>query len=225
MADRALLRPVFSVFSPLASRAFSSQAARAVALPRLTSSAFFAGPQRHAFFNSLAAAKAGNQLRLFSSLQSAPLLRPLASQANSRRFFSAAPEKAAPVSASPRGSSGPPRPGQLSAEQFQTSLVEKAQGALGVGFLHPTKMVGFAVTFLLNLRFYFMYMARTTFQAVRPLLAFSVFGEVMKLVLATMSSGLFSFLFSFVLAFEVFYFFLQCYISYTFLTMFFTVLF
>lgn len=86
-------------------------------------------------------------------------------------------------------------------------------------------MIGFAATYLLNFRFYFMYMARTTFQAVRPLLAFSVFGEVMKLVLATMSSGLFSFLFSFVLAFEVFYFFLQCYISYTFLTMFFTVLF
>ena len=62
-------------------------------------------------------------------------------------------------------------------------------------------------------------------QAVRPLLAFSVFGEVMKMVLATMSSGLFSFLFSFVLAFEVLYFFLQCNISYTFLTMFFTVMF
>lgn len=94
-----------------------------------------------------------------------------------------------------------------------------------IEFLRPLKMVNFAVQYLLSFRFYFMFMARTTFQAVRPLLAFSVFGEVMKMVLATMSSGLFSFLFSFVLAFEVLYFFLQCYISYTFLTMFFTVMF
>lgn len=92
-------------------------------------------------------------------------------------------------------------------------------------FLAPHKSLSFAVQYVLSFRFYFMFMARTTFQAVRPLLAFSVFGEVMKMVLATMSSGLFSFLFSFVLAFEVLYFFLQCYISYTFLTMFFTVMF
>lgn len=92
-------------------------------------------------------------------------------------------------------------------------------------FLAPQKMISFAIQYILSFRFYFMFMARTTFQAVRPLLAFSVFGEVMKMVLAMMSSGLFSFLFSFVLAFEVLYFFLQCYISYTFLTMFFTVMF
>ncbi|CDJ69259.1 hypothetical protein, conserved [Eimeria necatrix] len=94
-----------------------------------------------------------------------------------------------------------------------------------IEFLAPLKMVNFAIQYLLSFRFYFIFMARTTFQAVRPLLAFSVFGEVMKMVLATMSSSLFSFLFSFVLAFEVLYFFLQCYISYTFLTMFFTVMF
>ncbi|KAL8424911.1 hypothetical protein Efla_002861 [Eimeria flavescens] len=92
-------------------------------------------------------------------------------------------------------------------------------------FLAPHKMLNFAIQYILSFRYYFTFMARTTFQAVRPLLAFSVFGEVMKMVLATMSSGLFSFLFSFVLAFEVLYFFLQCYISYTFLTMFFTVMF
>ncbi|EWC89385.1 hypothetical protein PFNF54_01833 [Plasmodium falciparum NF54] len=62
-------------------------------------------------------------------------------------------------------------------------------------------------------------------QAVRPLMAFCVFGELMKLILATMTSGVFAFFFSFVLAFEVLYFFLQCYISYTFLTMFFDVMF
>lgn len=56
-------------------------------------------------------------------------------------------------------------------------------------------------------------------------MAFCVFGEMMKLVLATMTSGVFAFFFSFVLAFEVLYFFLQCYISYTFLTMFFDVMF
>ncbi|KAL8453039.1 hypothetical protein Emed_001095 [Eimeria media] len=96
---------------------------------------------------------------------------------------------------------------------------------MALEFLAPQKMLSFAIQYILSFRFYFMFMARTTFQAVRPLLAFSVFGEVMKMVLATMSSGLFSFLFSFVLAFEVLYFFLQCYISYTFLTMFFTVMF
>lgn len=96
---------------------------------------------------------------------------------------------------------------------------------MAVEFLAPQKMLSFAINYILSFRFYFMFMARTTFQAVRPLLAFSVFGEVMKMVLATMSSALFSFCFSFVLAFEVLYFFLQCYISYTFLTMFFTVMF
>ncbi|KAL8431182.1 hypothetical protein ACSSS7_005438 [Eimeria intestinalis] len=96
---------------------------------------------------------------------------------------------------------------------------------MALEFLAPQKAISFAIQYILSFRFYFMFMARTTFQAVRPLLAFSVFGEVMKMVLATMSSGLFSFLFSFVLAFEVLYFFLQCYISYTFLTMFFTVMF
>lgn len=83
-------------------------------------------------------------------------------------------------------------------------------------------VLNFAVSFLLNYRFYVVFMARTTFQAVRPLLAFCVFGEVMKLALAVMSSGLFIFFFSFFLAFEVLYFFLQCYISYVFLGMFFT---
>ncbi|KAL8270737.1 hypothetical protein Esti_005339 [Eimeria stiedai] len=96
---------------------------------------------------------------------------------------------------------------------------------MALEFLAPQKMISFAIQYVLSFRFYFMFMARTTFQAVRPLLAFSVFGEVMKVVLATLSSGLFSFLFSFVLAFEVLYFFLQCYISYTFLTMFFSVMF
>lgn len=83
-------------------------------------------------------------------------------------------------------------------------------------------VVSFLVSFVLNFRFYMIYMARTTFQAVRPLLAFCVFGEAMKLALAMMSSGTLIFLFSFVLAFEVLYFFLQCYISYVFLGMFFS---
>ncbi|CRG93119.1 conserved Plasmodium protein, unknown function [Plasmodium gallinaceum] len=86
-------------------------------------------------------------------------------------------------------------------------------------------MTKFAIKYVLSYRFFFIYMARTTFQAVRPLMAFCVFGELMKLILATMTSGIFAFFFSFVLAFEVLYFFLQCYISYTFLTMFFDVMF
>lgn len=86
-------------------------------------------------------------------------------------------------------------------------------------------MVKFTAKYLLSFRFLFIYMARTTFQAVRPLLAFCVFGEIMKLILATMNGGIFAFLFSFVLAFEVLYFFLQCFISYTFLTMFYTLMF
>ncbi|SCA48446.1 conserved Plasmodium protein, unknown function [Plasmodium ovale] len=86
-------------------------------------------------------------------------------------------------------------------------------------------MTKFTIKYILSYRFFFIYMARTTFQAVRPLMAFCVFGELMKLILATMTSGVFAFFFSFVLAFEVLYFFLQCYISYTFLTMFFDVMF
>ncbi|GAW79330.1 hypothetical protein PGO_031340 [Plasmodium gonderi] len=86
-------------------------------------------------------------------------------------------------------------------------------------------MTKFTLKYILSYRFFFIYMARTTFQAVRPLMAFCVFGELMKLILATMTSGVFAFFFSFVLAFEVLYFFLQCYISYTFLTMFFDVMF
>lgn len=82
-------------------------------------------------------------------------------------------------------------------------------------------MLTFITSFILNYRFYLVFMARTTFQAVRPLLAFCVFGEAMKLALAMINSGTFIFFFSFVLAFEVLYFFLQCYISYVFLGMFF----
>lgn len=134
--------------------------------------------------------------------------------------------------ASPAGSShgGPPH---MAASHPVTTLASPTRrtrpgsipSPMALEFLAPQKMLSFAIQYVLSFRFYFMFMARTTFQAVRPLLAFSVFGEVMKMVLATMSSGLFSFLFSFVLAFEVLYFFLQCYISYTFLTMFFTVMF
>eukprot|EP00922_Rhytidocystis_sp_ex-Travisia-forbesii_P042179 GHVS01063048.1.p1 GENE.GHVS01063048.1~~GHVS01063048.1.p1 ORF type:complete len:185 (+),score=6.53 GHVS01063048.1:44-598(+) len=89
-------------------------------------------------------------------------------------------------------------------------------------YVNPMKIGSFVASYVLNYRYYFMFMARTSFQAARPLLAFSVFGEVMKMVLASLSSSVFSFLFSFILAFEVLYFFLQCFISYTFLTMFFT---
>ncbi|CTQ40720.1 conserved Plasmodium protein, unknown function [Babesia microti strain RI] len=92
-------------------------------------------------------------------------------------------------------------------------------------YSNPLDMVKFTAKYLLSFRFLFIYMARTTFQAVRPLLAFCVFGEIMKLILATMNGGIFAFLFSFVLAFEVLYFFLQCFISYTFLTMFYTLMF
>lgn len=92
-------------------------------------------------------------------------------------------------------------------------------------YANPLSMLQFATKYVLSYRFFFIYMARTAFQAVRPLLAFCVFGEIMKLILANISGGLPAFLFSFVLAFEVLYFFLQCYISYTFLTMFFTVMF
>ncbi|CDO63648.1 conserved Plasmodium protein, unknown function [Plasmodium reichenowi] len=92
-------------------------------------------------------------------------------------------------------------------------------------YVNPLDMTKFAIKYILSYRFFFIYMARTTFQAVRPLMAFCVFGELMKLILATMTSGVFAFFFSFVLAFEVLYFFLQCYISYTFLTMFFDVMF
>lgn len=102
--------------------------------------------------------------------------------------------------------------------------------ALGISplfthYVSPVSMVQFAAKYVLSYRFLFIYMARTAFQAVRPLLAFCVFGEIMKLILANLSGGVPAFFFSFVLAFEVLYFFLQCYISYTFLTMFFTVMF
>ncbi|CDR94242.1 hypothetical protein, conserved [Babesia bigemina] len=102
--------------------------------------------------------------------------------------------------------------------------VSKAFGSapLLTHYVEPFSVIQFATKYVLSYRFFFIYMARTTFQAVRPLLAFCVFGEIMKLVLANVSGGLPAFLFSFVLAFEVLYFFLQCYISYTFLTMFFT---
>lgn len=82
-------------------------------------------------------------------------------------------------------------------------------------------MITFPIQFILNYRFYIIFMARTIFQALRPLLAFCVFGEIMKLSVAVMNSGLFYFFFSFILAFEVLYFFLQSYISYVFLGMFF----
>lgn len=83
-------------------------------------------------------------------------------------------------------------------------------------------LIRFPASFVLNYRFYVIFMARTLFQLIRPLLAFCVFGEVMKLALAMLGSGPFVFGFSFILAFEVLYFFLQCYISYVFLGMFFT---
>ncbi|UKJ88323.2 hypothetical protein MACJ_000767 [Theileria orientalis] len=105
----------------------------------------------------------------------------------------------------------------------------KFRSCLGVNplfthYVNPLSIVKFTTKYLLSFRFFFIYMARTTFQAARPLLAFCVFGEIMKLVLANLSGGLPAYLFSFVLAFEVFYFFLQLYISYTFLMMFFTVI-
>ncbi|BAM39455.1 uncharacterized protein TOT_010000910 [Theileria orientalis strain Shintoku] len=105
----------------------------------------------------------------------------------------------------------------------------KLRSCLGVNplfthYVNPLSIVKFTTKYLLSFRFFFIYMARTTFQAARPLLAFCVFGEIMKLVLANLSGGLPAYLFSFVLAFEVFYFFLQLYISYTFLMMFFTVI-
>lgn len=120
---------------------------------------------------------------------------------------------------------GPRSPSTTLASPQRRTRPGSVPSPLALEFLSPQKMISFAIQYILSFRFYFMFMARTSFQAVRPLLAFSVFGEVMKMVLAMMSSGLFSFLFSFVLAFEVLYFFLQCYISYTFLTMFFTVMF
>ncbi|KFG40893.1 putative transmembrane protein [Toxoplasma gondii p89] len=204
-------------------------------LPRLGEATFFAGAESQRSAGAFAKTLQRPFLRAPSTqlfpvgnrlgVSSARVL--VANAMEPRRFFAAAASAKATHALQPTGTGSVAftRPGQGSNAQFQTSLADKTRGLLGVGFLRPTKMASFAATFLLNFRFYFMYMARTTFQAVRPLLAFSVFGEVMKLVLATMSSGLFSFLFSFVLAFEVFYFFLQCYISYTFLTMFFTVLF
>ncbi|SBS81002.1 conserved Plasmodium protein, unknown function [Plasmodium ovale curtisi] len=48
-------------------------------------------------------------------------------------------------------------------------------------------MTKFTIKYILSYRFFFIYMARTTFQAVRPLMAFCVFGELMKLILATMT--------------------------------------
>ncbi|KEP62893.1 UNVERIFIED_CONTAM: hypothetical protein HHA_310360 [Hammondia hammondi] len=204
-------------------------------LPRLGGATFFAGAEIQGSAGALAKplqrtvlrAPSTQLFRVGNRLGVSSARGLLANSMEPRRFFAAAASAKATQALQPTGTGSVafPRPGQGSHAQFQTSLADKTRGLLGVGFLRPAKMASFAATFLLNFRFYFMYMARTTFQAVRPLLAFSVFGEVMKLVLATMSSGLFSFLFSFVLAFEVFYFFLQCYISYTFLTMFFTVLF
>lgn len=104
---------------------------------------------------------------------------------------------------------------------YQTCIGLSGRPAI-LHYFNPLRQASFIFQYIANYRFYFIYMARTSFQAVRPLLAFSVFGEIMKMMLASLSSGVFAFLFSFVLAFEVLYFFLQCFISYTFLTMFFT---
>lgn len=121
----------------------------------------------------------------------------------------------------PVAQSGSYQLGLAGAEQMQLTTPTR-WGAMFPPHRSLKNVLSFAINFLLNYRFYVVFMARTTFQAIRPLLAFCVFGEVMKLALAVMSSGLFVFCFSFVLAFEVLYFFLQCYISYVFLGMFFT---
>ncbi|CBZ55018.1 hypothetical protein NCLIV_054440 [Neospora caninum Liverpool] len=227
MASRALFpvtAPTGLLTGGRAARTSPASLSSRVPLPRYSASTFFARPgaqkagklvhsslcagalQRSALPRTPSAQLAtGDRLRVFPSVHNTLL----ANATGPRRFFAAAVgEKATQALQSTGSSAAPSRPSQGNSAQFQPSVADKARGALGVGFLHPSKMIGFAATYLLNFRFYFI-----------------VFGEVMKLVLATMSSGLFSFLFSFVLAFEVFYFFLQCYISYTFLTMFFTVLF
>jgi len=117
------------------------------------------------------------------------------------------------------------QPENFSGLTMTNESLAPSQSPVVLNYLNPYKIASFSMSYILNYRFFFIFMAQTTFQALRPLLAFSVFGEVMKMALASMTSGTVVFLFSFVLAFEVFYFFLQCYISYTFLSMFFSALF
>lgn len=108
---------------------------------------------------------------------------------------------------------------------FPTSTFRPEYNAEYIHMLNPLKMGKFAFSYVYSYHKFLVFMARSTFQMLRPLMAFSLFGEIMKGVLAAVSGGVFMFFFSFVLAFEVFYFFLQCYISYTFLVMFFSALF
>eukprot|EP01068_Selenidium_serpulae_P013542 Selendium_serpulae@DN5973_c0_g2_i1.p1 len=86
-------------------------------------------------------------------------------------------------------------------------------------------IVKFAVEFVFNCKDFAVFTVRTLFQCARPLIAFCLLGEVMKLAVVSISTSSIAFMFSMLLGFEVFYFFLQCFISYTFLSMFFGSLF
>ncbi|KAL7066887.1 hypothetical protein ACR3K2_26380 [Cryptosporidium serpentis] len=92
---------------------------------------------------------------------------------------------------------------------------------LPLRFISSIDILNFTFSIFINLREYITLLARMGFQAIRPLLAFSVLGEAVKIALALITGSSIAFLFSFILAFEVFYFFLQCFISFVFLSMFF----
>ncbi|EEA06410.1 uncharacterized protein CMU_009020 [Cryptosporidium muris RN66] len=92
---------------------------------------------------------------------------------------------------------------------------------LPLRFIYFTDILNFTSSIFTNLREYITLLARMSFQAIRPLLAFSVLGEAVKIALALITGSSIAFIFSFILAFEVFYFFLQCFISFVFLSMFF----
>ncbi|OII76000.1 hypothetical protein cand_007460 [Cryptosporidium andersoni] len=92
---------------------------------------------------------------------------------------------------------------------------------LPLRFIYFIDILNFTSSIFTNLREYITLLARMSFQAIRPLLAFSVLGEAVKIALALITGSSIAFTFSFILAFEVFYFFLQCFISFVFLSMFF----
>lgn len=70
-----------------------------------------------------------------------------------------------------------------------------------------------------------LFMMRTLLQFFRPFMAFSLMGEVMKVIAVSVSNMGWVFLFSMVLGIEVAYLFLQCYIAYLFLSVFFSSIF
>eukprot|EP00923_Selenidium_pygospionis_P021280 GHVN01036636.1.p1 GENE.GHVN01036636.1~~GHVN01036636.1.p1 ORF type:complete len:120 (-),score=13.31 GHVN01036636.1:109-468(-) len=112
----------------------------------------------------------------------------------------------------------------VAASEYDLSKPPQAQSQLN---FHPTSIpsiVRFPLLFASDFIYVAVFMVRTMVQFMRPFIAFSIMGEVMKLVsiIVTAGGAPAVFVFSFLLAFEVFYLFIQCYVGWLFATMFFS---